>query len=425
MLRKVLVVALVAMGIAAVHAGDVVLKLSTDKADAIYKKGDKIVFTVEALEDGKQVADVKIRYELMCDGKPTVRKNVVTTATPLTLESSLDKPGWTWIKVFLVDEEGKVIPKVDKAIGAMVDPLEIKQGYPEPADFVTFWKEQRKKLDEVPVKAALEVVELPANQKEKYECFDVKIDCAGGMPVSGYLTRPVGAKPGSLKAVVSYHGAGVRSANKAFRNAISLDVNAHGIINGQSKDFYDKLRDGDLKDYRLRGSNDRNQVYFLGMFLRVMRAMDYIKTLPEWDGENIIVTGGSQGGGQALVAAAMEPKVVLCLAGVPALCDHGGCMAERNSGWPRFVKMKDGKPEDPKVLAETAYFDGANFAKLIKCETFISTGFADSTCVPTSVYATFNNLPEGTKKTITTTPAGGHGSSPNKPGNDRMNALLK
>lgn len=51
------------------------------------------------------------------------------------------------------------------------------------------------------------------------------------------------------------------------------------------------------------------------MYLRVLRALDYVKTLPEWDGKNLIVIGSSQCGAQAIVAAALDPQVSLCLTG--------------------------------------------------------------------------------------------------------------
>ena len=103
------------------------------------------------------------------------------------------------------------------------------------------------------------------------------------MPVSGYLCMPKNAKKGSLPAVGSYHGAGVRSAHKqhgAGTRYIHFDVNAHGIENGKPAQFYADLAKGELKDYRHRNKTDRNRFYFKEMYLRVMRALDYVKTLP-------------------------------------------------------------------------------------------------------------------------------------------------
>ncbi len=319
---------------------------------------------------------------------------------------------------------------VEGAIGAMVAPLEIKAAGEEPKDFDAFWKACREELSKVPVNAELVKVDVSADQQGKLECFDVKVDCAGGMPVSGYLVKPVNAKPKSLPAIVSYHGAGVRSANKPFgyanSGAIALDVNAHGIVNGKPDEFYKNLNENELKAYSQRDKNDKDKFYFKGMYMRVMRALDYVKSLPEWDGKNLIVIGGSQGGAQSIVAAALDPQVTLCIAGVPALSEHSGPLAQpqRQAGWPRLYNAKDGKPDDEAVAKTAAYYDNIYFSKRIKAETYISTGFIDTTCVPTGVFAAYNNIPATTKKIITTTPSGGHGA-PNTLGNNRLTEFFK
>ena len=70
------------------------------------------------------------------------------------------------------------------------------------------------------------------------------------------------------------------------------------------------------------------------MFQRACRALEYLKSRPEWDGRILIVSGGSQGGAQALAAAGLDPQVTCCVALVPALCDHHGLLAGRQPSWP-------------------------------------------------------------------------------------------
>ena len=43
--------------------------------------------------------------------------------------------------------------------------------------------------------------------------------------------------------------------------------------------------------------------------MRVLRALEYLKTRPEWDGKNLGVNGGSQGALQATWGAALDPDV--------------------------------------------------------------------------------------------------------------------
>ena len=406
--------------------------VSTNQPKAIYRKGENVVFTVNLLKDGAAFPDGTLKYRISENGN-WGKWITVPSGKPLTVTKTSNKPAWFAIEATAHDKDGKAIknPKTKNrnlkvTIGAMVAPEEIREAAAEPADFDLFWKAQRETLNAVPVKATRTKVDVPNNLRDKVDCYDVKVDCAGAKPVSGYLVLPKNAKKGSLPAIVSYHGAGVRSANKPFgygRRAIAFDVNAHGIPNGQPKEFYSDLNKGELKGYSHRNKNNRDQFYFKEMFLRVMRALDYVKTLPEWNGKVLIVTGGSQGGGQALVAAALDPQVTLCVANVPAIGDHAGRLVGRRPGWPQLMNSPNTTPANQQIIKASGYFDHNYFAKRIKCETYTGTGFVDFVCPPTSVYAAYNNLPAKTKKFIQTTPTAGHGA-PLSIGYKRINQVL-
>ena len=42
--------------------------VKTDKPDAIYKRGEKITFTVQLLKDGKPVPGIRVQYRLSQNG---------------------------------------------------------------------------------------------------------------------------------------------------------------------------------------------------------------------------------------------------------------------------------------------------------------------------------------------------------------------
>jgi cephalosporin-C deacetylase-like acetyl esterase len=169
---------------------------------------------------------------------------------------------------------------------------------------------------------------------------------------------------------------------------LALDINAHGIPNGQPDQFYKDLSAGKLAGYPHFGKDDRETSYFLGMYLRLIRAMEFLEAQPEWDGKIFMVEGTSQGGGQSLAAAGLNPKVTLLCAGVPAICEHTGVIA----GWPLLVTRDASGNPDPKVLEASRYFDAMNFAARTKADALVSVGFIDGVCRPTSVYAAYNNL---------------------------------
>ncbi len=387
-------------------------KVLTDRPDALYAAGEKVRFAVTVQKNGKAVTEGKATYLLSIDGAKQLAQGELDLAhQPMVVEGSLAEPGFLQCRVVYVGPN-KAQPVVGLG-GAGVDPLKIQPSMPVPADFDAFWAAQRAKLAAVPLKPVL----TPVTWADKtVECFDVQIPCVG-KSVSGYFARPVGAKPKSLPAVLHVQGAGVRSSSlggaatwaKQY-NVLSLDINAHGLPNGKPPKFYEDLKNGALKGYPKFGNESRESCYFLGMFLRVMRALDFLKAQPEWDGKILAVEGSSQGGGQSIAAAGLDPCVTFFAPGVPAICDHTGAAIGRINGWPKLVPNDAAGKPDPKILQVARYFDCVNFATRTKAEAIFSVGFIDTTCAPTSVYAAYNQV--SGKKQIVNCPLMGHASSP-------------
>jgi cephalosporin-C deacetylase len=367
----------------------VTVKVATDRADALYQVGETATFTIEASEDGQPFTDGKVACVFSQDGwKPQAPQMISITNGKGTVSSKLDRPGFLLLKA--------TMGKTTALAGAGYEPLKIPPSLPVPEDFDDFWNAQKMTLAKVPLNPTLTSVKAPA---EGIEAFDVQVECIG-KPVSGYFGRPKDAKPKSLPAILFVHGAGVRSASLgstqwALREGgmLAFDINAHGIPNGQPAEFYEALNQGELKDYRAAGRQDRETCYFKGMFLRLIRAIDFLVSQPEWDGKTLIVYGSSQGGFQAFAAAGLDHRVSFICAGVPAGCDHSGNVVDRISGWPKLVPLAaDGQP-DPLSLQTSRYFDCVNFATRAKCRgAAVTVGFIDTTCPATSVYAAYNAL---------------------------------
>ena len=224
----------------------------------------------------------------------------------------------------------------------------------------------------------------------------MKIACAGKRPVSGYLSVPLD-KSRKYPVILGVDGAGVFSSwQLPAPNAIRFNINAHGILNGQPEKYYTNLNKGELRGYARIGSDKRETVYFKYMFLRVLRALEYLKSMPEWNGKDIIVTGSSQGGAQTLFAAAMDKDVTLACATVPAMVDFAGTLAEnkRISGWPKPYTAEKRDAAKPAIWD---YFDMMNFGRCIKCPIYISVGLIDGTCPPNGIYAMYNLIPSKDK----------------------------
>lgn len=367
----------------------------TDKPDAIYQVNETAYFLVVLPDGFVSDSTATLTYVLSNDGLELARGILSLASEPLSVSGTMKAPGFLRCTVTLPLEGQK---PMTAAAAAAFDPLEIKPTLPAPDDFDAFWDERKALLAAVPMNPQLTRLD---SSTESIECFDLTLDCLGERPVSGYFAKPANAAPKSLPAMLWVHGAGVRGGilSSAIQGAewemLSLDINAHGIPNGKDEDFYTNLAQTELKDYTHRGKESRETSYFLFMFLRLVRAMDFLMAQPEWDGEIFIVRGSSQGGAQALAAAGLNPRVTAMACSVPGLCDNAGLI----NGWPRLVpRDSDGSP-DEAILQASRYVDVVNFAARANAEAIFSVGFIDNTCRPTTVYAAYNSY-KGPKRII-------------------------
>ena len=127
------------------------------------------------------------------------------------------------------------------------------------------------------------------------------------------------------------------------------------------------------------------------VYVACVRAMDYLTSLPEWDGKNAFVQGGSQGGALAIVTASLDSRVSLCAANHPALSDMAGYSEKgRTGGYPHFHRLNS--MLTPEKINTLRYYDVVNFARQMKATTFLTWGYNDDTCPPTTSYAVWNSL---------------------------------
>ncbi|OGV36424.1 MAG: hypothetical protein A2X48_03460 [Lentisphaerae bacterium GWF2_49_21] len=378
-------------------AAEYSIRGTTDKDVAIYKPGEKMVFTLRVLDNGSPVAGKTVKWTRTGDDGKTEKGEGVVDEKGLTVTTSTDKPGFVRILAHAFGEDGKNLQgfvggwgdnkngNIFFDGGACVDPEKLIT-VEEPKDFDEFWKATKAKLAEVPLKA--EQKEVPS-KNPKVKIYEVKIDCAGPRPVTGYLTVPADAKEKSLLGILQFHGYGVRKHTPPGGlndKAIVFDVNAHGMELGKDDEYFKQLQK-DLQNYCFKKdeNTDREKTYYYGMAMRVMRALEYVKSLPEWNGKDLQSNGGSQGGLQGLWGAALDKDVSSSSIWSPWCCDFGGITLGRLRGW---------RPDYNEALN---YFDPVFHAKRINSKVHLIANYGDYTCPPSSVWIVYNNIPHENK----------------------------
>ena len=378
-------------------------RLEINKESGIYMKGEKAIITCHT--DAVPLDSVRVR---VYHNNQLNREYSLLPTTPnfITMEQTLDSTCAVSVEVH--ENNGK-----PSSIGYLVAPEGFRSGYSEPSDLMQYWDNQRKLLKALPMQVKTANLEVPEWCLGKYTCQDVEINCLGPSPVRAYMAKPVNAKKKSLPIIILCRAAGVSGnwcrcqvdecvGNAAKGNgALSLDLNAHGMLNGQDDDYYRMLENGLLHNYFEHNAADRETYYFKGMYLRLMRAIEYMTRQPEWDGRRILVVGESQGGGQAVAAAGLDSRVSAIVLNVPAMQDLGGARAGRRSGWPQPIENHQHLSQS-QLDATLPYFDGSQLIRHSKAEIYCEIGLIDTTCPPSAIWSSLNAAPG--KKTVNCVP---------------------
>jgi cephalosporin-C deacetylase-like acetyl esterase len=267
------------------------------------------------------------------------------------------------------------------AVGAAVAPQKLGLSTPRPDDFDTFWKGKLAAQAGVPIRAELTTVPTDVPGVE----LSIFVMDALGSKAHGYLAKPT--KEGKFPALIQLQYAGVYALNA--RSAAQRAAEGWLFLNVDSHDKLPSDPSGNIpRAYQAVGNTDREKSYFLNMYLRDSRVLDYLLTRPDWDGKTIVLTGGSMGGQQSLVLAGLRPeKITAVLVCVPAGADSNGDLHGRKAGYPNWPSDK------PEVMKTALYFDTVNFASRIKAPVMAGMGFIDTISPPAGVWTAINQIP--------------------------------
>ena len=279
-------------------------------------------------------------------------------------------------------------------------PEKIQPFTQEPKDFNTFWQGNLDELAKIPLSYTKEIAKEYCT--DKVDCYLVKIPVSRRKQcVYGYLFYPKNAQPGKHPVVLCPPGAGIKTIKEPLRHKYSaengfirLEIEIHGLDPRLPKETFDDISrafNSDPTGYLENGIDNRDRYYMKHVYLALVRCIDLLTSLPEWDGRNVAVQGGSQGGALALVAAGLDKRVNLCVVNHPALSDMAGYTEKgRTGGYPHFNRMTG--LYTPSNISTMAYYDVVNFARKVKATTYMTWGYNDNTCPPTTSYAVWNTL---------------------------------
>ena len=376
------------------YRSDILWVTVPDHADWLYRTGEQAKIEIQLYRYGIPQDGVEVSYALGQELLPSERQGSVKLKNGRAVISvgTMRNPGFLDC-VLKADIAGKSCTHHVK-IG--FSPEKLRPYTQQPADFVEFWNKAKNEAQQCPMTFTTKYV--PEYSNEKVDCYLVKLQCyKKGQHVYGYLTRP--KAKGKYPVVLCPPGAGVKTLKEPMRHRfyaeqgfIRLEMEIHGLNPELSPETFKDLS-ASFGDYLLKGLDDRDNYYMKKVYLACVRAIDYLTSFDEWDGKNVIVQGGSQGGALALITAGLDSRVTLCVANHPALSDMAGYKAGRADGYPHFfTKLNNYHTDTQEKLQTMAYYDVVNFARQINIPVYLTWGYNDNTCPPTTSYIVYNTL---------------------------------
>ncbi|HBG42064.1 MAG TPA: acetylxylan esterase [Porphyromonadaceae bacterium] len=366
------------------------VNVAPEKTDWVYKPNEKVKFAVSITKNDIELPNVAVRYEVGPEMMPPVKtENVVLkNGTTVIDGGTLKEAGFLRCRV-VASYEGK---EYSGLATAAFSPDAIQSTTNEPEDFWTFWQKAKAEASKIPLDARVRL--LPDRCTEKVNVYEVNIqNYKPGTRLFGIVCVP--KAPGKYPALLHVPGAGVRGyygdVNTAEKGVITLQIGIHGVPVTLDASVYNNLSAGALDGYPNYNLDDKDRYYYKRVYLGCVRAVDFIFNLPEFDGNNIVVMGGSQGGALSIVTAALDNRIKGLVAFYPALCDLTGYLHGRAGGWPHLFSASNLSFNNTSQKIETSkYYDIVNFARHLNVPGFYSWGYNDVTCPPTSMYAAYN-----------------------------------
>jgi len=269
----------------------------------------------------------------------------------------------------------------------------------EPHDFDEFWRQTlaESRAIRVPTRYAPVHAELRA-----IEVFDVTFSGFRAHPIKGWLILPR-HRTGRLPVVVEYIGYGGGRGlpvewltwPSAGYATFVMDTRGQGSAStrGDTSDPGAAESGPQYPGFLTRGVFDPQTYYYRRVFTDAVLAVAAAREHEAVDPERVVVAGGSQGGGIALAAAALEGTARAALIDVPFL-SHFRRAIEITDEEPyvelrHFLSVHRDRVDD--VFQTLSYVDGLNLAARSMVPALFAVGLMDRVSPPSTVFAAFNH----------------------------------
>lgn len=262
-------------------------------------------------------------------------------------------------------------------------------------DLDAYWDKTLAEFALKPLKAVRTPVETPLSYmdvyKVEYEGFD-------DTPICGWYILPRFPRDGKpLPCVVLFHGyTGSRGYPEDYAAYTLMGVAVFTVdVRGQLGETGNRLAQnyGMTFGWITQGILDKNTCYYKAITLDALKALDWASEQSEVDPTRICVSGGSQGGGLAMIASALSDKPAIAVAHIPNMCHMDYGILNSSSSLTEAAGFIERFPEHLDTVLDTlSYYDNMNLAHRIRIPIFVTVGLKDLTTMPETIYAAYNRV---------------------------------
>lgn len=352
-----------------------------DHASGMYALGEQVGWTF-SLPSGATAPEGRYSYTIKRNDQEAAGSGELDlSAGTATLKYAATQPGMVYVQI---SPPGGGRPQ---AFGAAVAPTKIEPVVPRPRDFDRFWRSKIAEMEKIPENPVL----TPGDGgSPDVDYATIRMDHVNGTHVYGQIAKP--KRPGKFPALLILQWASPPYPlqkswvlDRAKEGWLALNIEPHDVLPTEPPSYYRALPAA-IKHYESIGFEDRDTSYFVEMYLRDYRAVDYLTQRSDWDGKTLVVMGGSMGGQQSLCVAGLHPRITHVIVEEPAGCDLNAGLHGREEGYPFFPT------NNPKVMEAARYVDAVNFASHIRAKALVAMGFVDTVAPPCGIWTAFNQI---------------------------------
>jgi cephalosporin-C deacetylase len=294
----------------------------------------------------------------------------------------LSNPGFYRCTLFL-EKDG--ISGSPKKFNIGYEPEKIVSPVDAKPDLQEFWDKTKAELARVAPEYKMTL--LKERSTGTRNIYHVEMMSFGNVKIEGFYAVP--KAEGKYPAILYYMGYASdpwcpdTNGEPGFASFV-LSVRGQGIQKATST----------YGDWIIWGLDSKENYYYRGAFMDVVRSIDFLSSRPEVDADKIVAEGGSQGGAFTLVACALDRRIKAGAPAIPFLSDYTDYF--RIVNWPRSSFETYLKSNPTRTWAEVydvlTYFDVKNLASWIKCPIFMAAGLQDEVCPNHTNFAVYNQI---------------------------------